>query len=133
MASLNSVHIIGRLGKDPELRTTQSGASICNMTVATDESWTDASGQRHQATEWHRVVVFQRTAENCANFLRKGSQVYVEGSLTTREWQDQQGQKRSTTEIKAQRVLFLDRKEQANNSPAVHQQRYDNEQESVLF
>ncbi|MDL2271615.1 single-stranded DNA-binding protein [Desulfovibrio sp. OttesenSCG-928-I05] len=107
---LNKVMIIGRLGKDPELRYSATGTPMANMNIATDESYTDREGNRVDRTEWHRVVVFQRQAENCANYLAKGSLVYVEGSLTTRKWQDQQGQDRYTTEIKAQRVQFLDRK-----------------------
>ncbi len=110
MASLNQVFIIGRLGRDPELRYSQSGAAVCNMTVATDESYTDKEGNRQERVEWHRITAFQRTAENCANFLAKGSLVHISGSLTTRKWQDQQGQDRYTTEIKAERVQFLDRK-----------------------
>ena len=107
---LNKVMIIGRLGRDPELRYTQSGSPVATLNVATDESYTDRDGNKVDRTEWHRVSVFQRQAENCANFLAKGSLVYVEGSLQTRKWQDQQGQDRYTTEIKAQRVQFLDRK-----------------------
>ena len=80
------------------------------MTVATDESYTDKEGNRQERVEWHRITAFQRTAENCANFLAKGSLVHISGSLQTRKWQDQQGQDRYTTEIKADRVQFLDRK-----------------------
>lgn len=109
MSSLNLVQIIGRLGRDPELRYGQSGGAVANLNVATDESYMDRDGNKVERTEWHRVSVFQRQAENCANFLTKGSLVYVEGSLTTRKWQDQNGQDRFTTEIKAQRVKFLDR------------------------
>ncbi|GFH62323.1 MAG: single-strand DNA-binding protein [Candidatus Desulfovibrio kirbyi] len=107
---LNKVMIIGRLGRDPELRYTQSGAPVANLNIATDESYTDREGNKVERTEWHRVSVFQRQAENCANYLSKGSTVYVEGSLQTRKWQDQQGQDRYSTEIKAIRVQFLDRK-----------------------
>lgn len=110
MASLNQVFIIGRLGKDPELRYTQSGSPVCSLSVATDESYTDKEGNRQERVEWHRITAFQRTAENCANFLAKGSLVHISGSLQTRKWQDQQGQDRFTTEIKADRVQFLDRK-----------------------
>lgn len=107
---LNKVQIIGRLGKDPELRQMQSG-SVCNLTVATDEGYMDRNtGQRIEKTEWHRVVVFNKSAENVAKFLTKGSLVYVEGKLSTRKWQDQNGQDRYTTEIRADRVQFLDRK-----------------------
>lgn len=122
MASLNQVFIIGRLGKNPELRYSQSGAAVCNMTIATDESFTDRDGNRQDRTEWHRVTAFQKTAENCANFLAKGSLVHVSGSLTTRKWQDQQGQDRYTTEIKAERVQFLDRKGDGQGGDAQPQQ-----------
>ena len=107
---LNKVMIIGRLGRDPELRYTQSGSPVATLNVATDESYMDRDGNKVERTEWHRVSVFQRQAENCANFLTKGSLVYVEGSLQTRKWQDQNGQDRYITEIKAQRVQFLDRR-----------------------
>lgn len=107
---LNKVQIIGRLGKDPELRYSQSGTPVANLSVATDESYKDRDGNKVEKTEWHRITCFQKQAENCADYLAKGSLVYVEGSLTTRKWQDQQGQDRYTTEIKAERVQFLDRK-----------------------
>ena len=110
MASLNLVQIIGRLGRDPELRYTSNGQAVCSLNVATDESYNDRDGNKVERVEWHRVSVFQRQAENCANFLTKGSLVYVEGSLQTRKWQDQNGQDRYTTEIKAQRVQFLDKR-----------------------
>ena len=107
---LNKVMIIGRLGRDPELRYTQSGSPVASLNIATDESYTDREGNKVDRTEWHRVSVFQRQAENCANYLTKGSLVFVEGSLQTRKWQDQQGQDRYVTEIQGQRVQFLDRK-----------------------
>jgi len=107
---LNRVMIIGRLGRDPELRYTQSGSPVASLRIATDESYTDKDGNRMERTEWHSVVVFQRAAENCNQYLRKGSLVYVEGKLTTRKWQDQNGQDRYTTEIRADRVQFLDRR-----------------------
>ena len=107
---LNKVMLIGRLGRDPELRYTQTGSPVANLRIATDESYTDRDGNKVDRTEWHSVVVFQRAAENCAHYLGKGSLVFVEGSLQTRKWQDQAGQDRYTTEVKAQRVQFLDRK-----------------------
>lgn len=107
---LNKVMIIGRLGRDPELRYAQNGSPIASLRIATDESYVDREGNKVERTEWHSVSVFQRAAENCANYLAKGSLVYVEGSLQTRKWQDQNGQDRYTTEIKAQRVQFLDRR-----------------------
>lgn len=108
---LNRAMIIGRLGADPELRYTQSGSAICRFRIATDESYTDKEGNRTERTEWHSITTFQRTAENCNQFLSKGSLVYVEGKLTTRKWQDQNGQDRFTTEIHAERVQFLERKQ----------------------
>lgn len=107
---LNKVQIIGRLGKDPELRYAQSGSPVATLNVATDESYKDRDGNKVERTEWHKVICFQRVAENCAAYLAKGSLIYVEGSLQTRKWQDLQGQDRYTTEIKADRVQFLDRK-----------------------
>ncbi len=107
---LNKVMIIGRLGRDPELRYATNGTPMANLRIATDESYTDRDGNKVERTEWHTVVVFQRQAENCANYLGKGSLVFVEGSLQTRKWQDQQGQDRYSTEIKATRVQFLDRR-----------------------
>ena len=107
---LNKIMIIGYLGRDPELKYAASGVPIANLRVATDESYTDRDGNKVERTEWHSVVVFQRSAENCATYLSKGSMVFVEGSLQTRKWQDQNGQDRYTTEIKASRVQFLDRK-----------------------
>ena len=115
---LNKVMIIGRLGADPELRYTQAGQPICSLRVATDESYTDKDGNRVERTEWHSVVTFGKTADHCNQFLRKGSLVYVEGKIATRKWQDQQGQDRYTTEIRADRVQFLDRKEDGPQNPA---------------
>ena len=109
---VNKIFIVGRLARDPELRYTQNGSAIANMTVATDESFTGSDGNKVERTEWHRVTVFGKMAENCGNYLGKGSLVHVEGSLATRKWQDQNGQDRYTTEIKAQRVQFLDRRDQ---------------------
>ena len=110
---LNKVMIIGHLGADPELRYTQSGSPVATLRIATDESYTDKEGNRVERTEWHRVVVFQRAAENCNQYLHKGSLVYVEGRLQTRKWQDQNGQDRYSTEIRADRVQFLDRRSSA--------------------
>ena len=108
--SLNKVMVIGRLGRDPELKYSQGGSPVCTFSVATDESYTDNSGQKVEKAEWHRIVVFQKAAENCSQYLGKGSLVFIEGKLETRKWQDQQGQDRFVTEIKAQRVQFLDKR-----------------------
>ncbi|MBO4368997.1 MAG: single-stranded DNA-binding protein [Desulfovibrio sp.] len=109
---LNRVMIIGRLGQDPQLKYSQTGSPITTFSVATDETFTDRDGVRQQRTEWFRVVAFQKIAENCSRYLHKGSLVYVEGSLQTRKWQDQQGIDRSIVEIRAQRVSFLDKRPQ---------------------
>ena len=124
---LNKVMVIGRLGADPELRYTQSGSPVATLRIATDESYTDKNGNRVEATEWHRVIAFQRTAENCNQFLHKGSLVYVEGKLSTRKWQDKNGQDRYSVEIRADRVQFLDRKENGGQKPA---QRQEQQQDS---
>ena len=110
--SLNKVMLIGRLGRDPELKYTQSGVPVCTLNIATSDRWRDQQGQQQERTEWHRVIVWDRQGENCANYLRKGSSAYVEGSLQTRKWQDQNGQDRWTTEVRAQRVQFLDSRTQ---------------------
>jgi single-strand DNA-binding protein len=109
MGSVNKVILIGNLGRDPEVRYTQGGAPVANFTLATNESWTDKSGSRQERTEWHRVVVWGKTAEIVREHLTKGKQVYVEGSLQTRQWDDKEGNKRSTTEVKALRVVLLGR------------------------
>ena len=109
-ASLNKVMLIGRLGRDPELRYTQSGSPVANFSMATDESYTDRDGNRVDRTEWHRVVVWSRQAEAVSNYLRKGSLVYVEGRIQTNKWEDRDGQTRYTIEIRADRVQFLDPK-----------------------
>ena len=121
---LNKAMIIGRLGRDPEIRYTQEGKAYASLYVATDESYSDRNGNKVTRTEWHRVIVWEKSAEACGNHLSKGSLVYVEGKLQTREWQDQQGQKRYTTEIRAERVQFLERRKdngrqnQSNTEPS---------------
>ena len=108
MASVNKVILIGNLGKDPETRFAPSGDAICNITLATTETWRDkASGEKREATEWHRVVFFGKLAEIAGQYLKKGSPVYVEGSLRTRKWQDKDGQDRYTTEIRADEMKML--------------------------
>ena len=107
MASVNKVILVGNLGADPEKRYTGSGAAVCNLRVATTDVWKDKSGAKQEKTEWHRIVIFGVQAENCAKYLSKGRPVYIEGSIQTRKWEDQQGQTRYTTEVIAQRVQFL--------------------------
>jgi len=106
--SVNKVILIGNLGKKPELRYTPGGQAVANFNIATNERWGGKDGQPAQErTEWHRIVAWGRTAENCGQYLDKGRSVYVEGRLQTREWQDKEGQKRYTTEIVANTVQFL--------------------------
>ncbi|QGM80266.1 single-stranded DNA-binding protein [Otariodibacter oris] len=108
MASVNKVIIVGNLGNDPDMRTMPNGDAVANISVATTESWTDKNtGERRENTEWHRIVFFRRQAEVVGQYLRKGSQVYVEGRLRTRKWQDQNGQDRYTTEIQGDVLQML--------------------------
>ncbi len=107
MASVNKVILIGNLGADPEKRYTGTGQAVCNLRLATNERWTDKQGQKQERTEWHRVVVYGPQAENCEKYLSKGRPVYIEGSIRTRSWEDQQGQTKYMTEVIAQRVQFL--------------------------
>jgi single-strand DNA-binding protein len=107
MAGVNKAILIGNLGRDPELRYTQSGQAVVNFTLATSENWNDKSGERVERTEWHRIVVWGKVGEVCAQYLSKGRTVYVEGRIQTREWEDKDGNKRNTTEINAQTVQFL--------------------------
>ena len=107
MSGVNKVILVGRLGADPEVKTVTSGQTVCRLSVATSENWTDRDGQKQERTEWHRIVVWGRLAEICGQHLSKGRQVYVEGRLQTRSWEDQQGQKRYTTETVANTVQFL--------------------------
>lgn len=111
--SVNKVILVGRLGQNPELRHTPSGAAVAHFSIATNENWTDKSGQKQNRTEWHRIVVWSKLADLCAKYLTKGREVYLEGRLQTRQWQDQSGQTRYTTEIQAQTVQFLGGGQQA--------------------
>ena len=105
--SVNKVILVGRLGQDPELKYTASGTPVANFSLATNEYWSDKNGQRQEKTEWHRIVVWAKQAELCQQYLGKGRQVYLEGSLQTNTWEDQNGQKRYTTEVVARTVRFL--------------------------
>lgn len=105
--SLNRVTLLGHLGQDPILQETQSGNSVCNLSIATNDSWVDKSGQRQERTEWHRIVVWGKRAENCAKYLSKGRECLIEGYLQTRTWEDKEGNTRYTTEIVASNVQFV--------------------------
>ena len=105
---VNKVILIGNLGQDPELRYTGSGTAVCNMRLATNERYKDSNGEWVDKTEWHNVVTWARLAEICGEYLKKGSQVYFEGSLQTRSWDDREGNTRYTTEVKAREMQMLD-------------------------
>jgi single-strand DNA-binding protein len=105
--SVNKVILIGNLGKDPEVRFTQTGSAVANFSIATSEQWNDRDGHRQERTEWHNIVVWGKQGELCGQYLSKGRQVYVEGSIRTRSYDDKTGNKRYVTEIVAQRIRFL--------------------------
>lgn len=106
--SLNKVMLIGNLGADPESRYLQDGSAVCNLRIATSEKWTDKNtGEQKEATEWHRVSLFARTAEVAAEYLKKGSTCYIEGSIRTRKWQDKEGKDQYSTEIRGDRLVLL--------------------------
>jgi single-strand DNA-binding protein len=107
MRGVNKVILVGNLGRDPEIRYTRDGTAVANLNLATTETWNDANGQRQERTEWHRVVAWGKLAEIAKEYLGKGRQVYIEGRLQTRSWDDKEGNKRYTTEIKADQMVML--------------------------
>jgi single-strand DNA-binding protein len=108
MSDLNRVQLIGRLGADPEIKYLANGDAIANLRIATSDKWTDkGTGEKKEATEWHRVVFFKRMAEVCGEYLKKGAQVYIEGALRTRKWQDQEGKDHYATEIRGEDMKML--------------------------
>ena len=111
MASVNKVILIGNLGSDPETRTMPSGGMVANFSIATSERWTSKDGNKEEKTEWHRIVVFRKLAEICNEYLFKGKQVYIEGRLQTRKWEDRDGNMRYTTEVVADQMLMLGRRD----------------------
>ena len=117
MASVNKVMLIGNLGADPESRVFPSGEAVCNLRLATSESWKDkTTGEKRDATEWHRVVLYRKLAEIAGQYLKKGSLVYIEGSLRTRKWTDKDGVERYTTEIRADQMKMLGSKQDGGSS-----------------
>ena len=117
MAGINKAIIIGRLGRDPEVRYTPSGVAVANFSVATSEDWKDKdSGEKKERTEWHRIVAFGKLGEICGQYLSKGKQVYIEGRIQTRDWEDQNGVKRYTTEIVANQMQMLGAKDEVNTT-----------------
>lgn len=124
MAGINKVIIVGFLGNDPEVRTMPAGDLVVNISVATSESWTDKNtGEKKEVTEWHRIVIYRKLAEIAAQYLHKGSQVYIEGRLKTRKWQDNNGQDRYSTEIQCDNLQMLGDRNQdaAQNQPPKQQ------------
>lgn len=107
MASVNKVILVGNLGADPEMRYLPSGEAVANLRVATTDTWKDKEGNKQESTEWHRIAFFGRQAEVCGQYLKKGSQIYVEGSIRTRKWQDKDGQDKYSTEIRGDRMQML--------------------------
>lgn len=121
MSGVNKVILVGRLGQDPEVKFTQSGTAVCNFSLATSETWKDKdSGEKQESTEWHKIVAWRRLAEICGEYLRKGSQVYIEGKLQTRSWEDQDGNKRWTTKIVANSMQMLGSKGEASGGRQDH-------------
>lgn len=120
MGSLNVVMLIGNLGRDAELRYTPGGAAVATINVATTEVWTDKSNQRQERTEWHRVVLWGKTAESLSEYLRKGKQVYIAGKLQTRSWTDKDGNKRHTTEVRADKVVLLGSNDSRRSAAGEH-------------
>ncbi|QKN87933.1 single-stranded DNA-binding protein [Acinetobacter phage vB_AbaP_Alexa] len=115
MRGVNKVILVGTLGRDPESKTFPNGGSMCQFSIATSEAWTDKNtGERKEQTEWHRIVANNRLGEIAQQYLRKGSKVYIDGSLRTRKWTDQNGQERYTTEIRADNLQLLDNKGDSN-------------------
>lgn len=107
MASVNKVILVGNLGADPEMRYLPSGEAVANLRVATTDTWKDKEGNKQESTEWHRISFFGRQAEVCGQYLKKGSQIYVEGSIRTRKWQDKDGQDKYSTEVRGDRMQML--------------------------
>jgi single-strand DNA-binding protein len=127
---VNKVTLIGNLGRDPELRRTANGTAVANFTMATTETWNNRNGEREQQTEWHRIVCWGRLAERISEQLSKGRQVYVEGRLQTREWEDREGIKRRTTEINARTVLMVGRRSDYGDEPSAGSSSYEQREPS---
>ena len=118
MSGINKVILVGRLGADPEVRYTASGTAVANFRMATSEYWNDKTGERQERTEWHRIVCWGKTAELAGQYLSKGRQVFIEGRLQTRQWEDRDGNKRYTTEIVAREMQFLGSRSDTTGDPS---------------
>ena len=128
-SSVNKVILVGNLGQDPESRFTPQGTAVTNLSIATNESWKDQSGEIQERTEWHRVVMYGRMAETAVEYMRKGQMVYIEGRLNTREWEDQNQVKRKTTEIRCDNFTMLGRRGDGTpqNSDAGNSEKVDDD------
>jgi single-strand DNA-binding protein len=132
MAGVNKVILLGYLGRDPEVRYTPSGAAVANFTIATSEEWKDKdSGEKQERTEWHRIVAWRRLGEICGEYLHKGSQVYIEGRLQTKSWEDREGNKRYTTEVVAQTMQMLGSPRKEGKTKSVEERYPDEEPISI--
>ncbi len=140
MSSVNKALIIGNLGQDPEIKYTQSGSPVANLSVATSERWKDKNtGEQKEQTEWHRVVVFGRLAEIAEQYLKKGSKVFIEGKIQTRDWEDSEGNKKYTTEVVAREMTMLDSRASmdsntsSSDNSAKDAAKDDNSEEDIPF
>jgi len=140
MSSVNKALIIGNLGQDPEIKYTQSGSPVANLSVATSERWKDKNtGEQKEQTEWHRVVVFGRLAEIAEQYLKKGSKIFIEGKIQTRDWEDADGNKKYTTEVVAREMTMLDSKASmssdapSSDSPSKEAPKDDSFEEDIPF
>jgi single-strand DNA-binding protein len=136
MKSVNKVIILGNVGSDPEIKYTPSGTTVCNLRIATSENRKNKDGEWEEKTEWHRVIVFGKTAEACKDYLRKGSKVYIEGKIETRSWDDKEGQKHYATDIIGNDVVFLDSKASGTRKEvkeADNKQQIEDDNESLPF
>ena len=132
MPSVNKVMLLGNLGRDPEVRTFPNGDSVCNFSIATSTSWKDkASGEKKEKTEWHNIVMYRKLAEIAGEYLKKGSSVFIEGSLQTRKWQTKEGQDRYTTEVAADTMQMLGGRENRNSEPSNTDDNFNQEPERV--
>ena len=132
MPSVNKVMLLGNLGRDPEVRTFPNGDSVCNFSIATSTSWKDkVSGDKKEKTEWHNIVMYRKLAEIAGEYLKKGSSIFIEGSLQTRKWQTKEGQDRYTTEVVADTMQMLGGKDNRNNTSNSSEDNFNQEPERV--
>ncbi|MDA9210535.1 single-stranded DNA-binding protein [Methylophilaceae bacterium] len=133
MPSVNKVMLLGNLGRDPEVRTFPNGDSVCNFSIATSTSWKDkVSGDKKEKTEWHNIVMYRKLAEIAGEYLKKGSSIFIEGSLQTRKWQTKEGQDRYTTEVVADTMQMLGGKDNRNNTSNSSEDNFNQEPERVI-